>query len=110
MISAKEDCVIARWDADNNGVWENGSVKEVDSIRLRLQDRALETVRGATGCTGRGREKMTDPVVMKIKAFQVKGLNFGGYPPLLTLRLCKVNNDQPQRVVRATYSITGLSL
>ena len=60
VISAKGDCVIARWDANSNGVWESSPVKEADSIGFRLQDKVLETVRGATGCTGKGWEKMTD--------------------------------------------------
>ena len=87
VISANGDCVIARWDANSNGVWENSSVKEADSIGFRLQDKVLETVRGATGCTGKGWDKMTDPATMQIEAFQVERLNFSGYSPLLTLRL-----------------------
>ena len=110
VISAKGDCVIARWDANSNGVWESGPVKEADSIGFRLQDKVLETVRGATGCTGKGWEKMTDPATMKIEAFQVERLNFSGYSPLLTLRLRGVSNDQPQKVVEAIYSVTGFNL
>lgn len=110
VISAKGDCVIARWDANSNGVWESSPVKEADSIGFRLQDKVLETVRAATGCTGKGWEKMTDPATMKIEAFQVERLNFSGYSPLLTLRLRGVSNDQPQKVVEAIYSVTGFNL
>lgn len=110
VISAKGDCVIARWDANSNGVWESSPVKEADSIGFRLQDKVLETVRGATGCTGKGWEKMTDPATMKIEAFQVERLNYSGYSPLLTLRLRGVSNDQPQKVVEAIYSVTGFNL
>ena len=110
VISAKGDCVIARWDANSNGVWENSPVKEADSIGFRLQDKVLETVRGATGCTGKGWDKMTDPATMQIEAFQVERLNFSGYSPLLTLRLRGVSNDQPQKVVEAVYSVTGFNL
>ncbi|CAM7369221.1 prepilin peptidase-dependent protein [Citrobacter portucalensis] len=110
VISAKGDCVIARWDANSNGVWESSPVKETDSIGFRLQDKVLETVRGATGCTGKGWEKMTDPATMKIEAFQVERLNYSGYSPLLTLRLRGVSNDQPQKVVEAIYSVTGFNL
>ena len=85
-------------------------MKEADSIGFRLQDKVLETVRGATGCTGKGWEKMTDPATMKIEAFQVERLNFSGYSPLLTLRLRGVSNDQPQKVVEAIYSVTGFNL
>lgn len=110
VISAKGDCVIARWDANSNGVWESSPVKEADSIGFRLQDKVLETVRGATVCTGKGWEKMTDPATMKIEAFQVERLNYSGYSPLLTLRLRGVSNDQPQKVVEAIYSVTGFNL
>ncbi|ATX91882.1 prepilin peptidase-dependent protein [Citrobacter portucalensis] len=110
VISAKGDCVIARWDANSNGVWESGPVKEADSIGFRLQDKVLETVRGATGCTGKGWDKITDPATMQIEAFQVERLNFSGYSPLLTLRLRGVSNDQPQKVVEAVYSVTGFNL
>ncbi|MCX8981331.1 prepilin peptidase-dependent protein [Citrobacter portucalensis] len=110
VISANGDCVIARWDANSNGVWESSPVKEADSIGFRLQDKVLETVRGATGCTGKGWEKMTDPATMQIEAFQVERLNFSGYSPLLTLRLRGVSNDQPQKVVEAVYSVTGFNL
>ena len=110
VISAKGDCVIARWDANSNGVWESGPVKEADSIGFRLQDKVLETVRGATGCTGKGWDKMTDPATIQIEAFQVERLNFSGYSPLLTLRLRGVSNDQPQKVVEAIYSVTGFNL
>lgn len=110
VISAKGDCVIARWDANSNGVWESGPVKEADSIGFRLQDKVLETVRGATCCTGKGWDKITDPATMQIEAFQVERLNFSGYSPLLTLRLRGVSNDQPQKVVEAVYSVTGFNL
>ncbi|ALD78410.1 MULTISPECIES: prepilin peptidase-dependent protein [Citrobacter freundii complex] len=110
VISAKGDCVIARWDANSNGVWESGPVKEDDSIGFRLQDKVLETVRGATGCTGKGWDKMTDPATMQIEVFQVERLKFSGYSPLLTLRLRGVSNDEPQKVVEAVYSVTGFNL
>ncbi|MFV2957866.1 prepilin peptidase-dependent protein [Citrobacter portucalensis] len=110
VISAKGDCVIARWDANSNGVWESGPVKEDDSIGFRLQDKVLETVRGATGCTGKGWDKMTDPATMQIEVFQVERLKFSGYSPLLTLRLRGVSNDEPQKVVEVVYSVTGFNL
>lgn len=110
VISAKGDCVIVRWDANGNGVWESSSAKEADAIGFRLQDKVLETLRGATGCTGKGWEKMTDQTTIQIEAFQVERLNFSGYSPLLTLRLRGVSNDEPQKVVEAVYSVTGFNL
>lgn len=38
VISAKGDCVIARWDANSNGIWESVPAKESDTIGFRLQD------------------------------------------------------------------------
>lgn len=110
MISAKGDCVIARWDANSNGVWEASPAKEADAIGFRLQDKALETLRGATGCDGKGWEKMTDPATMQIEVFQIERLNFSGYSPIFTLRLRGVSNDEPQKVVEAVYSVTGFNL
>ncbi|WP_423060879.1 prepilin peptidase-dependent protein [Citrobacter portucalensis] len=110
VISPNGGCVIARWDANSNGVWEGSPAKESDVIGFRLQDKVLETLRGATDCTGKGWEKMTDPATIQIEAFQVERLNFSGYSPLLTLRLCGVSNDEPQKVVEAVYSVTGFNL
>ncbi len=89
MISAKGDCVIARWDANSNGVWESSPAKESDVIGFRLQDKVLETLRGATDCNGKGWEKMTDPATIQIEAFQVERLNISGYSPIITLRFAR---------------------
>lgn len=110
VMSAKGDCVIARWDANGNGVWENSPAKEADVIGFRLQDKVLETLRGATGCNGKGWEKMTDPATIQIEAFQVERVNIRGFQPLLTLRLRGVSNVEPQKVIEAFYSVTGLNL
>lgn len=110
VISAKGDCVIARWDANSNGVWESSPAKEADTIGFRLQDKVLETLRGATNCNGKGWEKMTDPATIQIEAFQVERLNISEYSPLLTLRLRGVNNVEPQKVIEAVYSVTGFNL
>lgn len=110
VISAKGDCVIARWDANSNGIWESSPAKEADTIGFRLQDKVLETLRGAMDCNEKGWDKMTDPATIQIEAFQVERLNISGYSPLLTLRLRGVNNVEPQKVIEAVYSVTGFNL
>ncbi|HCT9710669.1 prepilin peptidase-dependent protein [Citrobacter cronae] len=110
VISAKGDCVIARWDANSNGIWESVPAKESDTIGFRLQDNVLETQRGATSCNGKGWEKMTDPATIEIQAFKVERLNIRGFQPLLTLRLRGVSNVEPQKVIEAFYSVTGFNL
>lgn len=58
MISAAGDCVIVRWDANSNGVWDDIPAKEADVVGFRVQDKVLETLRGATTCVGKGWDKM----------------------------------------------------
>lgn len=110
VISGSGDCVIARWDANSNGIWESAPLKEADAIGFRLQDRALETLRGATTCGGKGWDKMTDPAAIQIEAFQVERLNTRGFAPVLTLRLRGVGNAEPEKVIEAFYSVTGFNL
>jgi prepilin peptidase dependent protein B len=60
VIGRQGSCVIVRWDANSNGSWDN-SASENDSTGFRLESGALETLRGATSCEGKGWEKLTDP-------------------------------------------------
>lgn len=110
MIAGKADCIIARWDANSNGVWETMPAKDADVIGFRLQDNVLETLRGATSCEGKGWDKMTDPAAINIEAFEVERLNVSGFAPVFTLRLRATHNADPQRVMEALYSVTGFNL
>ena len=110
VISDHGDCVISRWDANGNGVWEVTPAKDADLIGFRLQEQVLETLRGATSCDGKGWDKMTDPDAILIETFQVERQNISGFAPVLTLRLRGVSKIEPQKVVEARYSVTGFNL
>ncbi|EPJ3206183.1 prepilin peptidase-dependent protein [Salmonella enterica subsp. enterica serovar Derby] len=110
MISAAGDCVIARWDANSNGVWEDIPAKEADAVGFRVQDKVLETLRGATTCVGKGWEKMTDPDSIQIEVFQVERLNISGFAPVLSLHLRGRSNAKSQKVVDVFYNVTGFNL
>ena len=87
MISAAGDCVIARWDANSNGVWDDIPAKEADAVGFRVQDKVLETLRGATTC-----------------------LNISGFAPVLSLHLRGRSNAEPQKVIEVFYDVTGFNL
>lgn len=110
VISGHGDCVIARWDANGNGVWETTPAKDADQVGFRLQDKVLETLRGATSCDGKGWDKMTDPNALLIETFQVERQNISGFAPILTLRLRGASKSAPQKVIEARYSMTGFNL
>ncbi|HGY5078065.1 prepilin peptidase-dependent protein [Citrobacter freundii] len=110
VISGHGDCVIARWDANGNGIWETTPAKDADQIGFRLQDQVLETLRGATSCDGKGWDKMTDPGTVLIETFQVERQNISGFAPILTLRLRGASKSAPQKVIEARYSVTGFNL
>ena len=110
MISAAGDCVIVRWDANSNGVWDDIPAKEADVVGFRVQDKVLETLRGATTCVGKGWDKMTDPDSIQIEVFQVERLNISGFAPVLLLHLRGRSNAEPQKVIEAFYDVTGFNL
>lgn len=109
-ISGQRDCVIAQWDANSNGIWETNPAKEAEQIGFRLQNKVLETLRGATSCAGKGWDSMTDPVTIQIESFQVERQNVSGFAPVLILRLRGSSKVEPQRVIEALYSVTGFNL
>ena len=71
LTGRQGSCVIVRWDANSNGSWDN-SASENDSTGFRLESGALETLRGATSCEGKGWEKLTDPDRLVITHFMVR--------------------------------------
>ena len=110
MISAAGDCVIVRWDANSNGVWDDIPAKEADAVGFRVQDKVLETLRGATTCVGQGWDKMPDPDSIQIEVFQVERLNISGFAPVLSLHLRGRSNAEPQKVIEVFYDVTGFNL
>ncbi|UYF57929.1 MULTISPECIES: prepilin peptidase-dependent protein [Citrobacter] len=109
-ITNAGQCVIVQWDANANGVWESEPVKEAEQTGFRLNDNVLETQRGAKTCSGKGWDKMTDPDVVHITAFEVVPQDIAGFAPELTIHLRGISRRDPQTVVDARYSVTGFNL
>lgn len=109
-IAREGSCVIVQWDANNNGLWDRSPLKEAEQTGFRLNDKTLETLRGATSCDGKGWDKMTDPDTIQIAAFSLERLDISGFAPVLTLRLRGVSPGAPQTAVDAVYSVTGYNL
>jgi prepilin peptidase dependent protein B len=95
-IGRQGACVLVRWGAERTG--------------FRLQELALETLRGATRCEGKGWERMTDPQAIVIEQFQVQRHNLVGFAPLLTVRLRGFSRSDSRERAAAEYSVTGFNL
>ncbi len=110
VISSSGECVIVQWDANSNGRWEPSTSSEPEQTGFRLQNGALETLRGATSCSGRGWEKTTDPAQMTISRFNVAMKQTLGYAPLLTLSLDAFLPGDASQTLNAALSVTGYNL
>lgn len=71
---------------------------------------ALETLRGATSCEGKGWDKVTNPDAIIIDTFQVVRQDVSGFSPVLTVNMRAASKSEPQTVVNASYSVTGFNL
>ncbi|MDR2216756.1 MAG: prepilin peptidase-dependent protein [Yokenella regensburgei] len=103
-------CVIVRWDANGNGIWETSPSDVAESTGFRLQDGALETLRGALSCEGKGWEKMTDPKTLNITYFSVSQHTSAGFAPELTVSLRAELTADPLLQTSASFSVTGYNL
>ena len=104
------ECIIVQWDANNNGRFETAPSKDSEQVGFRLKDNALETLRGATSCTGKGWDRMTEPDAIVVETFTVERHNQNGFAPLLTVRLRGASKNKPQHSTEAQYSVTGFNL
>ncbi|WP_313353697.1 prepilin peptidase-dependent protein [Kosakonia cowanii] len=107
FISAKGECVIAQWDANSNGRWEGAPSNDAEQTAFRLQNGALETLRGATSCTGRGWEKVTDPAQMHVGRFSVTQRRTVGLAPQLTIQLAASLPGAADKMVSGELTVTG---
>ncbi|QNQ21741.1 prepilin peptidase-dependent protein [Kosakonia sp. SMBL-WEM22] len=110
FISAKRECFIAQWDANSNGRWEGAPSNEAEQTAFRLQNGALETLRGATSCVGRGWEKVTDPAQMRVDRFSVTQRQMAGFAPQLTVLLAASLPGMPEKAVSGELTVTGYNL
>lgn len=107
-IMQQGQCVIVRWDANSNGIWEISPADDADSIGFRLKSGVLETLRGAASCEGNGWDKMTDPATLTVATFQVTRHTTNGYPPTFTLLLSATAGHGA--AASAQYGVTGYNL
>ncbi|EPR1453246.1 prepilin peptidase-dependent protein [Citrobacter koseri] len=110
VIAGQGECVIVQWDANNNGRWETAPGKEAEQTGFRLNNKTLETLRGATSCADKGWDKMTDPDTVQIEAFNVERQEMPGFAPVLTLSLRGRSKAASKTAVEAQYSVTGFNL
>lgn len=109
-IAGGGDCLLVRWDGNSDGIWNSSPSSEADTTGFRLRDGALETLRGAEECSGKGWEKMTNPAAMKVTVFQVTRQNKANFSPELSITLAAHSVADPQIRARAEYSVTGYNL
>lgn len=109
-LHLESNCMLVRWDSNLNGVWEDSPAANADTTGFRLKNNALETLRGATSCKGKGWEKMTDPDFITVKSVSVKRQNSPGYAPELAISLTAHLQQYPDISVTADYSVTGHNL
>lgn len=109
-ITLEHQCVLVRWDSNLNGVWELKPPGNSDITGFRLNNGALETQRGATNCSGKGWERMTDPDFLSVDAFSIVRHNRSGYAPEFDLTLAAHLALRPEVKASASYSVTGHNL
>ena len=76
----------------------------------QTRQQSLETLRGASACSGKGWEKMTNPAAIQVTAFQVTRLERAGFSPELSITLAAHSVADPQIRARAEYAVTGYNL
>lgn len=103
-------CALVQWDANGNGHWDPASSAAPEQFGFRLQNAALETLRGATSCEGKNWERITEPTSIQVQAFQVKRLQNSGFAPGLTVTLSAVLTRNPGQSATVQYSVTGYNL
>ena len=109
VIGREGSCVIVRWDANSNGLWD-ASASENDSTGLRLASGSLELLRGATSCEGKGWEKLTDPDRLVVQRFVVSKSERPGFAPELFIELAAARKAESAATYAARHSVTGFNL
>ncbi|MEG1210330.1 MAG: prepilin peptidase-dependent protein [Leclercia sp.] len=104
------ECVIVQWDENSNGRWDTSPATAVEQTGFRLNAGALETLRGATQCGGKGWERMTDPDRIWVQRFQVQQTQRAGFAPELSLELAASVNGKLDSAVQARHHVTGFNL
>ena len=109
-LELQPNCLLARWDSNLNGRWEEAPTQSADVTGFRLQNGVLETLRGATACAGKGWEKMTDPGFAIVDSFVVRRQNISGFAPEFDIELAAHLKARPEMQVSVRFSATGHNL
>jgi len=110
VISQSGKCVIVQWDANSNGRWEPPEHDEAEQTGFRLNNGALETQRGASSCTTRGWEKITDPAQLRIEQFNVALRRIPPFAPVLTVSITARASGDKGKEISAVLNVTGYNL
>jgi len=109
-LTLADQCVLIRWDSNLNGVWEDTPPANADVTGFRLNGGALETLRGAISCAGKGWERMTDADFAIVDTFNVTRHNQSGFAPEFELVLTAHLKSRPEVSISAGYGVTGHNL
>lgn len=109
-LTLAKQCVLIRWDSNLNGKWEDSPPANADVTGFRLNGGALETLRGATSCKGKGWERMTDADFLIVDTFNVTRHNQNEFAPEFELALTAHLKSRPEVSISAGYSVTGHNL
>lgn len=110
VLGREGRCVLVQWDANGNGRWDPASSAAAEQIGFRLQNTALETLRGATSCEGKGWERLTEPASILVQDFQIDRYQHPGFAPEFTVTLTAVLTRYPGQPATVRHSVTGYNL
>lgn len=103
-------CALIRWDTRQTNTGAEKAIENADVTGFRLRDGALETLRGAVSCEGKGWEKMTEPGRLRIEAFSVSRQQIAGFAPVFTVMLSARGRGRGASPVQASFSVTAYNL
>ncbi|HDS1150998.1 TPA: prepilin peptidase-dependent protein [Pluralibacter gergoviae] len=103
-------CALIRWDTRLTLARGEKAIANADVTGFRLRDGALETLRGAESCAGKGWERMTDPDALSVEAFTISRHEIPGSAPLLTVTLAARGRGEGREALRASFSVTAYNL
>ncbi|EKK5268223.1 prepilin peptidase-dependent protein [Cronobacter dublinensis] len=110
QLNSEGTCLLVQWDANSNGRFEGAPSADAEQTGYRLRDGSLETQRGAASCEGKGWEKMTNPVMVRIDRFQVQEKRRPGYAPLFLVKLRATVLRYHGEPVSVEHSVSGFNL
>ena len=103
-------CALIRWDTRLTLARGEKAATPADVTGFRLRDGALETLRGAESCAGKGWERVTDPGALIVEHFAVSRHAPSGRVPQLTVTLSARSPGQDREAARASVSVTAYNL